>query len=132
MTKWRQRLGPAGTHALEAVQQQQLVHAQVLDGRCLLTETTAPEKHVASPTDTALLDKGRRKLLTLIGQAKAPGGAVARGLRSFRRIAKRVVLGATKLGKDQLERLQEANRQLSTMAQHVLQRVPRVVAQLHG
>jgi IS5 family transposase len=132
MTKWRQRLGPEGTHALEAVLQQQLVREKVLDGRCMLTDTTAQEKHVAYPIDTALLDKGRRQLLTLIGQAKATGVAVAPGLRSFRRTAKRVVLVALKLGKDQLERIQEANRQLSTMAQHVLQRVPRVLAQLNG
>jgi IS5 family transposase len=132
MTTWRRRLGPEGTRVLEAVLQQQLVRDKVLDGRCMLTDTTAQEKHVAYPTDTALLDKGRRKLLTLIGQAQATGVAVARGLRSFRRTAKRVVLTATKLGKEQLERIQEANRQLSTMAQHVLHRVPRVLTQLHG
>jgi transposase, IS5 family len=132
MTKWRQRLGPAGTHALEAALQQQLVREKVLDGRCMVTDTTAQEKHVAYPTDTALLDKGRRKLLTLIEQAKAAGVAVAKGLRSFRRTAKRVVLTATKLGKDQLARIEAANRQLSTMAQHVLRRVPRVVAQASG
>jgi transposase, IS5 family len=132
MTKWRQRLGPAGTHALEAVLQQQLVREKVLDGRCMVTDTTAQEKHVAYPTDTTLLDKGRRKLLTLIEEAKAAGVVVAQDLRSFRRTAQRIVLTATKLGKDQLERIQAANRQLSTMAQHVLQRVPRVVAQLNG
>jgi IS5 family transposase len=132
MTKGRQRLGPEGTHALEAVLQQQLVREKVLDGRCMLTETTAQEKHVASPTDTALLDKGRRQLLTLLGPVKAHGIAVARGLRSFRRTAKRVVLAATKRGKDQLERIQEANRPRSTMAPHVLHRVPRVLPQLNG
>jgi IS5 family transposase len=132
MTKWRQRLGPEGTHALEAVLQQQLVREKVLERRSMVTDTTAQEKHVAYPTDTALLDQGRRKLLTLFGKAKATGVAVAKGLRSFRRTAKRVVLAATKLGKDQLERIQAANRHLSTMAQHVLHRVPRVLAQLSG
>jgi IS5 family transposase len=131
-TKWRQRLGPEGTHALEAVLQQPLVREKVLDGRSLVTDTTVQEKPVAYPTDTALLDKGRRKLLTLIGTAKATGVAVAQGLRRFRRTAKRVVLTATKLGKDPLERMQAANRQLSTMAQQVLLRVPRVLAQLNG
>jgi len=71
-------------------------------------------------------------LVTLIGQAKAAGIMVATGRRSFRRTAKRVVLMATKLGKDQRERMQEANCQLSTMAQHVLHRGPRVLAQLNG
>jgi IS5 family transposase len=132
MTKWRQRLGPAGTHVLEAVLQQQLVRDKVLDRRSMLTDTTAQAKHVAYPTDTVLLDKGRRQLLTLIGQAQAAGVMVATGLRSFRRTAKRVVLTATKRGQDQLERMAAAHRQLATMAQHVLPRVPRVLAQLNG
>lgn len=132
MTKWRQRLGPEGTHVLEAALQQQLVRAKILDKRSMVTDTTAQEKHVAYPTDTALLDKGRRKLLTLITAAKATGVEVAQGRRSFRRTAKRVVLTATKLGKDQLERIQAVNRHLSTMAQHVLLRVPRILAQLNG
>jgi IS5 family transposase len=132
MTTWRQRLGPEGTHLLEAVLQQPLVQEKMLDGRCMLTDTTAPEKPVVSPTDTALLDKGRRKLLGLIGKAKAAGVEVAHGLRSFRRTAKRVVLAATKLGTDQLERMEAAKRQLSMMAPPVLDRVPRVLAQLHG
>jgi transposase, IS5 family len=117
---------------LAAVLQQQLVREKVLDRRSMVTDTTAQEKHVASPTDTALLDKGRRKLLTLLKAAKATGVEVAKGLRSFHRTAKRVMLTATKLGKDQLERMQAANRHLSTMAQHVLHRVPRVLAQLSG
>jgi IS5 family transposase len=71
-------------------------------------------------------------LLTLIGDAKAAGVVVAQGLRSVRRTAKRVVLTATQLGKDRLARIQEATRHLSTMAQHVLHRVPRVLAQLNG
>jgi transposase, IS5 family len=108
------------------------VREKGLEKRTMITATTAQAKHVTSPTATALLDKGRRQWLTLIGQAKAAGVVVAPGLRSFTRTAKQVVLTVTKVGKDQLERLQAANRQLSTMAPHVLQWVPRVVAQLNG
>jgi transposase, IS5 family len=132
MTKWRQRLGPEGTHALEAVMQQQLVRDKVLDRRSMVTDTTAQPKHVAYPTDTALLDQGRCKLLTLLGEARATGIKVAKGVRSFRRTAKRVVLEAMKLGKDHLGRIEEANGQLSAMARHVLRRTPRVVSQLNG
>jgi IS5 family transposase len=132
MPKWRQRLGPEGTHALEAVLQQQLVREKLVAGRSMVTDTTAQAKHVACPTDTALLDKGRRKLLTLIGEAQAAGVIVTKGLRSFRRTAKRVVLAASKLGKAQLERIQAANRQLAKRVQRVLRHVPHVVAQLHG
>jgi IS5 family transposase len=132
MTKWRQRLGPEGTHGLAAVLQQQLVREKSLTRRSMVTDTTAQEKHVAYPTDTVLLDKGRRQLLTLIGKAQAAGVKVTKGRRSFRRVAKRLVLVATKRGKDQLERMQAASHQLATMAQQVLRQVPRVVAQLHG
>jgi IS5 family transposase len=132
LCKWRKRLGPEGMHLVEAVLHQQMVRQKVLDGRPMLTDTTAMAKHIAYPTDTALLDKGRRQLRRLIGQAKATGVHVAQGVRSFSRMAKRVVLEATKFGKDRLERIEAANRQLSALAHHVLRRVPRVVAQWHG
>ena len=132
LTKWRKRLGPAGMQALEAVIQQQLVREHVVDGRCMVTDTTAQEKGIAYPTDTALLDRGRRQLVQLIRRAKAAGVAVAQGLRSFARSAKRVVRAASQRGRDRLEQIEAANRQLAAMAQHVLRRVPRVVAQLNG
>jgi hypothetical protein len=66
------------------------------------------------------------------GRPKPRGGAVAPGRRSLRRTAKRVVLAATKRGKDPLERIAAAHRQLSTRAPQVLPRVPRVVAQVSG
>lgn len=132
MTTWRQRLGPEGTHVLAAVLQQQWVREKIRNRRSMVTETTAQEKHGASPTDTILLDKGRRQLLTLIGKAQAAGVRGTKGRHSFRRVAKRLVLAATTRGKDQLERMQAANHQLATMAQQVLRHVPRVVAQLHG
>jgi transposase, IS5 family len=132
LTKWRQRLGAEGTHVLERVVQQQLAREHVIKGRSMATDTTAQEKHIAYPTDTVLLDKGRRQLLKLIDQAKARGVAVAQGLRRFTCTAKPVVLAAMKLGKDRLERIQAANRQLSAMALHVLRRVPRVLAQMNG
>jgi transposase, IS5 family len=132
LCKWRQRLGGTGTHVLEHVIQQQLVRAKVLCPQTMLTDTTAMEKHIAYPTDTALLDKGRQRLVTLLRRARTAGVHVAPGLRSFRRTARRVVVSTVKLGHDRLERVQAANRRLSTMAQHVLRRVPRVLAQLSG
>jgi len=132
LTKWRQRLGAEGTHALEQVAPQQLAREHVIKGRSLVTDMTAQEKHLAYPTDTVLLDQGRRKLRKLIDQAQAGGVVVAQGLRSCTRAVKRVVLAAMKLGKDRLARRQAANRQLSAMAQPVRRRMPRVLAQIHG
>ena len=132
LCKWRQRLGVTGTHVLEHVIQQQLVRAKVLCPKAMVTDTTAMEKHIAYPTDTALLDTGRQQLVALLRRARTAGVHVAPGLRSFRRTARRVVVSTVKLGHDRLERVQAANRQLATMAQHVLRRVPRVLAQLSG
>jgi transposase, IS5 family len=132
LTKWRRRLGAEGAHVLERVVQQQLAREHVINGRSMVIDTTAQEKHIAYPADTLLLDRGRRKLLKLIEQAKASGVAVAQGLRSFTRAAKPIVLAAMKLGKDRLERIQAANRQLSAMARHVLRRVPHILAQING
>ena len=130
LCKWRKRLGARGTQVLEGVVQQQLAHDKVVCPRTMLTDTTAMEKHVAYPTDTALLDKGRRQLVDLIRQAQAMGVTVSRSFRSFSRTAKRVVLAAAKFGKDKLERIEAANRELSTMAEQVVRRVPEVVGQL--
>jgi transposase, IS5 family len=132
LTNWRRRLGPAGMPAVEAVIHYQLVREKGVAGRYMVTDTTAQEKAIAYPTDTALRDKGRRPLVQLIGQAKAAGIGVAQGLRRFTRTATQVVLAAAKCGHARLERIEAANRQLGAMAQHVLRRVPRVLAQLNG
>jgi IS5 family transposase len=132
LTKWRKRLGPQGTHVLEAVINQQLGRENVVARRCMVTDTTAQEKPLAYPMDTGLLNKGGRQLVKRLGQAQAAGVAGAKGLRSFTRTASRAVLAAVKCGKDRLERIEAANRQLSAMAQQVWRRVPQVLAQLHG
>jgi hypothetical protein len=129
---WRQRLGVTGTHVLEHGINQPLVRAKVLCPQTMGTATTAMEKQVASPTDTALLDTGRRQLVTLLRRARTAGVHVAPGLRSFPRTARRVVGSPGKLGHDRLERVHAANRQRATMAQHGLRRVPRVLAPRSG
>ena len=130
LCKWRKRLGVQDTQVLEGVIHQQLVYDKVLSPRTMLTDTTAMEKHVVYPTDTALLDKGRRQLVGLIRQAQGLGVTVSRSFRSFSRTAKRVVLEVAKFGKDKIERIEAANGELSAMAQQVLRRVPEVVGQL--
>jgi transposase, IS5 family len=132
LTTWRRRPGPRGTRLLEQAVQQQLAREKGLQSRTMVTDTTAQEKHMAYPTDTALLDKGRRQLLGLIGRAKALGVVLPQGLRRFTRTAKTMVQQASRCGKDRLEHIPAANQQLSTMAPHVRRRVRRIVAQLGG
>jgi len=47
-------------------------------------------------------------------------------VKTFRRVAKRTLLYAKKLGKDKLERIERANPELSRMAEKVIKRVPRI------
>ena len=61
MTKWRQRLGPKGRTPGKRCSSSSW-YGKDARWRCMRTDTTAQEKHVPSPTDTALLDKGRRQL----------------------------------------------------------------------
>jgi IS5 family transposase len=131
-TTWRQRLGPEGPHALEAVRPQQVGRDQGRERRRMGTDTTAQPKPVASPTETARLEQGRGTRLTLRGAARATGSKVAKGGRSCRRTATRVVLEARQRGTDPRGRMAAANGQLAAMARHVLRRTPRVVSPLHG
>jgi IS5 family transposase len=130
--KWRRRLGVEGTRRLERVVPQPLAREKVLQGGTMVTDTPTQETPIAYPTATALLDQGRRTLLRLLHQAKTAGVVVAAGLRRVTRTAKRVVLEATKLGKARLARIAAANHRLAGMAQHILHRRPRVLAQLSG
>jgi hypothetical protein len=68
---------------LAGIIQQPLVREKMVNGRCRATDTTAQEKPLAYPTDSALLEKGRRQGIQWIGAAKAAGVARAQGWRSF-------------------------------------------------
>jgi hypothetical protein len=76
-TTWRKRMGAEGVHVVEAVISQPLVQEQVVLDTTMVTDTTAQEKSIVYPTETGLLDKGRRQLVKLIRRATAAGAARA-------------------------------------------------------
>jgi hypothetical protein len=131
-TTWRQRLGPAGPHAWDAVRPQQVGRDQGRERRSMVTDTTAQPKPVASPTETARLEPGRGTRLTRRGAARATGSKVAKGGRRCRRTATRVVLEARQRGTAPRGRMAAATGPLAAMARHVRRRTPRVVSPLHG
>lgn len=89
LRKFRKRLGPEGTQAVEAV---------------MRVVTTAMEKNIAYPTDVGLLQRSRTRVLRLVQKAKTLGVLLTRTLRTFVRVSKKVVLSAAKFGRDKKER----------------------------
>ena len=127
MTKFRRRLGAEGMRVLEDSIKGVLISEKQICPRTQVVDTTAQPKHIEYPTDTALLDRGRRRLLRTIKSLSAHGVEVAKGIRTFTRLGKKVMVEINKLGKDRAKRIETGLRKLSEYAQEVIKRVPRVV-----
>lgn len=125
LTKFRKRIGAEGMRSLEEIIKDQLKKARLIHPRVAITDTTAMEKAIAYPTDTDLLYKARERMVRIIERVKRLGVEIAY-VRTFRRKAKKALLYAKKLAKDKLGRIEQANADLSQMAQHVLDKVPRI------
>ena len=126
LTKFRKRLGPEGMRRLEEIIRDQLKKAQMISPKVAITDTTAMEKAIAYPTDTDLLYKARERMVRVIGKIKRLGVKLPGGVRTFRRVAKKALLYAKKLGKDKLERVERANHELSRMAEKVIRKIPQI------
>lgn len=126
LTKFRKRLGSEGMKRLEEIIKDQLKKARMISARVAITDTTAMEKAIAYPTDTDLLYKARERMVRVIRKVKRLGVEISSGVRTFRRVAKRALLYAKKLGEDKLERIERANRELSHMARKVIEKVPQI------
>ena len=126
LTKFRKRLGSEGMKRLEEIIKDQLKKAHMISPRVAITDTTAMEKAISYPTDTDLLYKARERMVRVIRKVKTLGVEIPSGVRTFRRVAKRALLYAKKLGRDKLERIEQANRELSRMAEKVIRKVPQI------
>jgi IS5 family transposase len=122
LSRFRHRIGAAGTAKIERVLRAQLVAAKEMRGKTHLVDTTAQEKNVRYPTDTGLLDRGRQQIVKTIRKLNALGVKVK--VRDFARLAKKTVLNIVKLGKDREERIVQGTKDLIGMAQQVLAKVP--------
>lgn len=126
LTYFRKRVGSEGVHKIEEVIRSKLVSEKQISGKSQYVDTTAMEKNVKYPTDTDLLDKGRKRLIAGFRKLKALGRKIKVG-RSFERKAKQAILQVVKLGKGRQERIKDAATQLTKFAKDVLSRVPKAL-----
>ena len=120
MTKFRNRIGDNGFLEIERVIQRYLLETRKIDSKVMATDSSCMEKNIAYPTDSGLLDKGRRNLLKGMGKLKEFGVKGVRGVRSFGRKSKKIVITMMKLGKDRAERIKDGTLELSSQAVHVI------------
>jgi len=126
MTYFRKRIGVQGVQKIEKLVRDHLLAEKRIAPKSQFVDTTAMEKNVAYPTDTNLLDKGRKRILTGFKKLKELGRKIKIG-RSFARKARQALLQIIKLGKDRQERIQKGAEQLTQYANCVLARVPKAL-----
>jgi len=129
LTKFRRRVGPEGMARVEAVIKGQLISEQQIVPRTQLVDTTAMEKHIAYPTDSGLLHRGRAKLVKTIRRLQHLGVATRCKVRSFSRLSKRAIIEINKLGQGRQDRIAENTKKLAGYAQAVIKEVPAVLQQ---
>lgn len=120
LTKFRERVGAAGTAEVEAIIRDQLIKEKGIP----------PKAAIAYPLDTHLLHRGREKLIGLMKKAQGLGIRLPDHLRSFQRKSRQVLIGLQKLGGDRMERIEQALRILAGYAKHVIKRAPAVLRAL--
>ena len=126
MTKFRKRIGVKGVQVIEKIIREQLIEEKRINPKSQFVDTTAQEKNIEYPTDTSLLDKGRKLLLKGLNKLNDLGRDVDVG-RSFKRLGKKAILKAAKLGKGRQERIEEAARDLIKYGKEVLVMVPNAI-----
>jgi IS5 family transposase len=120
MTKFRNRIGEKGFAEVENIIREYLIRKNHIDVKVMNTDSTCQPKNIIYPTDSGLLDKGRR--LVLKGMKKIAGMGVKPviGIRTFSRKSRKIILNLTKLGKDRQERIKAGTLELARQARHVL------------
>lgn len=119
MTKFRNRIGPDGWASVEGVIRKYLLETKRIDPKVMATDSSCMEKNVAYPTDSGLLDKGRKNLLKGMKSLQKLGVKATAGVRSYARRSKQVVLTIMKLGKDRADRIKAGTLELASAAVHV-------------
>lgn len=127
MTKFRERIGAEGMRVVEQCIRETLISNKQMCPRTQVVDTTVQEKHIEYPTDTGLLDRGRRHLVRLVKRLSANGVKAAQKVRSFNRVSKKVMVQINKLGKDRTKRIESGLRKLCEYAQEVVKRIPEVI-----
>lgn len=126
MTYFRKRIGAQGMRIVEAVIRDQLLEEKRIATKTQLVDSTAMEKNIAYPTDTDLLDKGRRAVVVGFKKLKELGRKIKVG-QTFERKARKILLDIAKLGRNRQERIKEGAEQLIEFAKNVLKKVPKAL-----
>jgi IS5 family transposase len=124
MTYFRKRIGAQGMRIVEAVIRDQLLEEKRIASKTQFVDSTAMEKNVAYPTDTDLLDKGRRAVVAGFKKLKELGRKIKVG-QTFGRKARKIILDIAKLGRNRQERIKEGAEQLIEFARSILNKVPK-------
>lgn len=132
MTKFRNRMGAQGFSEIEKIIQKYLLETKKIDPKMMTTDSSCMPKNIAYPTDSALLDKGRRNLLKGIRKLKDLGVKSVKGLRSFSRRAKQICITINKLGKDRMDRIKTGTLELARQAVHVKNKAKEMLWQTAG
>ena len=120
LTKFRGRISDKGFSEVEDIIREYLIKKNYIDTRVMNTDSTCHPKNVAYPTDSSLLDKGRKLVLSGMKKLTAMGIKSVRGVRTFSRKSRKLILNIAKLGKDRQERIKENTLELARQARHVL------------
>jgi len=127
MTKFRNRIGGKGFSEIEKIIQSYLIKKNKIDSKVMNIDSSCMEKNIEYPTDSSLLDKGRKKLLKSIKTLEILGIKSIQSLRSYSRASKRQILLIVKLGKDRADRIKKATLQLARHAKHVVRKGEKMI-----
>ena len=119
MTKFRKRIGSVGFSEVESIIREYLLEKKYIDTRVMNTDSTCQPKNVIYPTDSALLDKGRKVVLRGMQKLSQLGVKSIGGIRTFCRKSKKIIISLMKLGSDRQERIKEGTLELAGQARHV-------------
>jgi transposase, IS5 family len=128
MSRFRSRIGDIGFREVEDIVRQYLLDQKEIDTSEMSTDSSCMEKNIAYPTDSGLLDKGRRNLIKLVEKIKEVGIKGAEKMRSFSRRSKQILVDIAKLGKDRSDRIQAGTLELASQAVHVLNKSEELLA----
>lgn len=122
MTVFRKRIKAEGVKLIEDVIRDQLLEKKQINPKSQFVDTTAQEKNIDYPTDSSLLDKGRKRILKGLKKLQKLGRKVTIN-RTFKNVARKTILEIAKLGKDRKERIEKGTHKLIDFARQVLKDV---------
>jgi IS5 family transposase len=132
LTKFRNRIGEKGFAEVENIILEYLIEKNHIDTRVMNTDSTCQPKNIIYPTDSGLLDKGRKLLLKGMKTLEGIGIKAVAGVRTFSRKSRKIVLNLAKLGKDRQERIKKGTLELAQQARHVLGKCTAMIKRANG